>query len=234
MPRRAAAVVAVVGLALVAAGALIEWRPFLTRDRAVVTATPSLSGLFERAEVPVRPREVACVSPVPISRTTGRVQLALTTLTSPRPQPLVVTAEGAGGYRSRIRAASYPVGPASGVDVPIRPPARDVVGRVCVRNAGRRRIALIGTTETRSLTGATTTVDGRRRRADVALTLLEATPRSLLDRAGKVLDRASAFTGGLAPTWLLWPLTVLLAAGVPLGVFGGLYATLRSDEPRAR
>jgi hypothetical protein len=232
MPRGAAVVVALAGLVLLAAGALIEWRPFLTRDRPVVTATPSLAGLVDRTDVPVRPGETACVAPVPISRTTGLVQLSLTTLASSRPQPLVVTAEGAGGYRSRARTGSYPVGPASVFDVPVRPPARDLAGRVCVRNAGRRRIALIGTREERSLTAATTTVGGRRQRADVALTLLEARPRSLLDRAGEILERASAFTGGVMPTWLLWPLAVLLAVGVPLAVFGGFYAALRSDDPR--
>jgi hypothetical protein len=225
--------VVALGLVLVGVGGLVEWRPFLTRDRAVVTATPSLSGLFNRTDVPLAPRRTACVSPVPIPRGTAVIQLALTTLKSPRPQPLVVTAEGQGGYRSRVRTTSYPVGPASVFGVAVRPPRRDVIGRICVRNAGRHRIALTGTTEERSLTGATTRVDGRRQAADVALTLLEARPRSLVDRAGVVLDRASAFTGGVLPTWLLWPLVVLLAAGVPLAVFGGLYAALRAEEPRA-
>jgi hypothetical protein len=234
MPRRPAAIVALLGLVLVGVGALVEWRPFVTRDRAVVTATPSLAGLFNRTDVPLAPGRTACIGPVPIPRGSAVVQLALTTLKSPRPVPLIVTAEGDGGYRSRMRTASYPVGPASVFGVALRPPRRDVIGRVCVRNAGRRRIALTGTTEERSLTAATTRVDGRRQRADVALTLLEARPRSLLDRAGDVLDRASAFTGGLMPTWLLWPLVLLLAAGVPLAVFGGFYAALRSDEPRAR
>ncbi|HEY3190355.1 MAG TPA: hypothetical protein VGJ70_22885, partial [Solirubrobacteraceae bacterium] len=230
MARRDAAVVVAIGLAVVAIGVLVEWRPFLTEKRAVVTATPSLSGLFNRTDVPVGPGQRACISPVPISHTTATAQLALTTLTSPRPQPLVIIAEGDGGYRSRAVATSYPVGPASVFGVAIRPPRRDVVGRVCVRNAGRRRIALTGTAEQRSLTQATTTVDGRRQPADVALTFLEAEPRSLLERTGTVLDRAAAFTG-VVPAWLLWPLVVLLAVGVPLAVFWGLYAALRADEP---
>jgi len=218
------------GLVTVAVGAVIEWRSFLTRDRAVVTATPSLAGLFNRTDVPLRPGRTACISPVPVSRDTGLVQLSLTTLTSPRPQPLVVTADDAAGYRSRVRIASYPVGPAAVFNVPIRPPEQDVVGRVCVRNAGRRQVALIGTTEVRSLSSAATRVNGRRQRADVALTLLEARQRSVLDRASRVMDRASAFTGGVMPTWLLWPLSVTLALGVPVAVFGGFYLALRSDE----
>jgi hypothetical protein len=232
MARRGAAVAVAIGLAVVAIGIVVEWRPFLTEKRAVVTATPSLSGLFNRTDVPVGPRQRACISPVPISHTTGTVQLALTTLRSPRPQPLVVTAEGDGGYHSRTVADSYPIGPASVFAVPIRRPDRDVVGRVCVRNAGRHRIALTGTAEQRSLTPATTTVDGRRQPADVALTLLEAEQRSLLERMGTVLDRASEFTG-VVPAWLLWPLVVLLAAGVPVAIFWGLYAALRADEAEA-
>jgi hypothetical protein len=65
---------------------------------------------------------------------------------------------------------------------------------------------------------------------DPALAFLDGPPRSLLSQAGTVLGRASDFTGGVVPLWLLWPLTVLLVLAVPVAVALAFASTVRRDS----
>ena len=137
------------------------------------------------------------------------------------------------GYRATARVSGYP----PGADVPVQarfaPPARDRAdGRLCVHNAGRHAVDLVGTAEPRSQSPAVTTLDGKDAQMDAALTLLEARPASLGSRLGGVFGHAAALTGALG-TWLLWLVAVacvlLVVAGLPLA----LWSALRDDEAGA-
>ena len=56
----------------------------------------------------------------------------------------------------------------------------------------------------------------------------------MISRAGTILGRASDFTGGYVPLWLLWPLSVLLVLAAPLALAWALHVSLDPEEaPRA-
>ena len=228
MRKRTAAILAVAGLALAIAGAVREWRTPLTSDRSVITATPSLAGLFQRTDVTVRAGERACIAPVPFEATTERAILTIDTRQANVPQRLRVEAR-AGGYRSATTARAATPGSAVPVIAALRPPAQRVTGSLCVRNLGRRSMALVGTTEPRSQSVAVTTVEGEPQPADVALTLAEAEPRAPLSRLDEIFSRASTMTSGLMPVWLLWSVCALLAVAAPLALFWSVYAALRAE-----
>ena len=211
---RRAASIAFVAVWLV--GAIGFMAPFLRGHRPVATATPSLAGVFNRAVVPVGPGDRLCVSPVGFDRRTARVRVlakpALRAATT-----LVVTASGP-GYRSGSRLEV----PASQVDqvvtAPLAPPGRPLEGSVCLRNAGAAAVGFVGTSEGRSLVPAATTVNGKPAvDQDIALTLLEARDRTLLQHLGAIVSHASGFTGGAVPAWLGWILLVLTVVALVAG-----------------
>ena len=165
------------------------------------------------------------MSPVSFDRHSARVRLlakpALRDATT-----FAVTASGP-GYRS----ASTLAVPASQVDqmvtAPLTPPGRQLLGSLCLRNAGSAPVGFVGTSEGRSLVPAVTTVDGQPKvDQDIAVTLLEARDRTLLEHPGAIVSHASAFTGGVVPAWLGWILLVLTVLGVVVGPVAALAISL--------
>lgn len=207
-------------------GVLSAWRPFLVEDRDVVTATPSLAGIFQRDTIDVPRRHEACIAPVPFATDTRRVRI------------IVVGPRGAGPIAVRATAGRWSAVATAGdvgqgADVPITvtlpsSPAVDAVGSVCVGNRGRTKLALVGTAEGRSDAPARTTVDGAPQ-PDAALTLLTEGRASLLSRFGTVIGHASDLAGGLVPTALLWLVFPGLLVGVLAGVPWALWRALRDD-----
>ncbi|MEA2393148.1 MAG: hypothetical protein QOJ82_1039 [Solirubrobacteraceae bacterium] len=216
-------------VALLAIGAAAAWLPFLQRERPVATATPSLGPLASRADVRLPGGSRLCVTPVPFDPRAARAQIAVQT--GGRAVPLVIDASGP-DYRSRATVDTPATAQLTPVSASLRPAPRALVGTLCVRNRARAPISILATNEPRSLVLAQASVDGKAvTDRDIALTLLEARPHSLLSRAGEVLGRASELTGGLLPVWLLWPLTLLLAIGAPLAVVAAFYVTARDPAP---
>jgi hypothetical protein len=218
---------AVVCLAVVALGAARWIAPPLTRERDVVAATPSLTGLFSVIDLPLRSDQRACVSPVAFDRSTRRARFLISS-TSRGGSSLAVEARGA-GWIGRGAVASYvPKRTVAAEAVLSPPPPRSLDGSLCILNEGPGTVNLVSTGELRSLVLAETRVDGRLKAdQDLALTLLEERPASMLSRMGAVLGHASDFTGGFVPMWLLWPLTVLFVVGVPCGIAAALALGLR-------
>lgn len=227
-----ARVVGLTAAALVAIlGVLTQWRPFVTVERDVITATPSLAGIFQRDVVELRRGESACVAPVRFSPDTRRLAL-LAVAPLGTGQATVAARASDGSWRTSVRAARFGAkvdGPLQ-VRLPAAPP-RDLVGRVCVRNDGPTPFGLVGTAEGRSDAPAVTTVDGEAR-PDVALTLLEERPASLLSRTGEVLGHASTLTSGLVPTFVLWLVSVGLLLATLAGIPYALWAAVRDDDVR--
>jgi hypothetical protein len=228
MPSARSALISV--LAVFAVFALATYVPHLTRDHAVAVSTPSPEGFVSIKEVKVRPGQRACISPVPLEPAIRRVRMVLHALGTQAAQ-LELELRGP-GYRATGRFAGYPAGrqvPAI-ADVSPAPPS-DADGSLCLRNTGRRSVGLVGTDDGFSASLPGTMVDGQPPGAvDPALEFLDGPPRSLLSQAGAVLGRASDFTGGVVPLWLLWPLTVLLVLGGPVAMALAFAATVRRES----
>jgi hypothetical protein len=227
--RRTPVAAAVLGLVIVAIGALAFWKPFLTKDRKVVTSTPSLPGVFVRKVLPLSGGQTACVRPVPLSTATGQAELTVVARDR-HPTDLLVEARGP-GYRSSgvIPAIAYPKGDTFAA-ARLQPPPRDLTGEICVTPRQRPGVGLVGTDEPPFFVPAELVVNGQRKQGqEIALTLLEPRRQSLASRFGTVLDHASALTGAV-PAWLLWPIALAVTLGVPLLLFLAYAATLRRDS----
>lgn len=224
MPKLAAALVLVV----FAIGALLWYAPWLTEQRVVPASTPSLEGISSRAEVKLPGGKTACIRPVPLDPNVREVQMLLDTR-GKRAPAVDLTMTGPGGYRATGRFAGYAPSDASLVMTRLsQAPPQAADGQLCLHNTGRRAIGLVGTGEPESVTLPVTYVgDKPPGEVDPAITFLSGKQRSLAQQAGTILDRAALFTGAI-PGWLMWPLALLFALGLPLGAAWALLLSARS------
>jgi hypothetical protein len=228
MPSRILAILSV--LVVFALGALLSYLPHLTEDHPTSVSTPSPEGLVSVQEIKLRPGQRACISPVPLEPAIKQVRMVLHALGTDA-STLRFELRGP-GYRGTGHFAGYTPGARVPVAADVTPtPPKAVDGTLCLRNAGRRSVGLVGTDEGFSASLPATSINGTSAGAvDPALTFLDGPPRSLLSQAGTVLGRASDFTGGVVPLWLLWPLTVLLVLAAPVALALGFAATVRRDS----
>jgi hypothetical protein len=225
-PRILAGVAAGLGLLI----ACVAWFvPYLTRERQNVAGVPVPSPFLAQAPVEIDPGSVACLSEVAFDTDAEFVELTALPARRPRP-PLEVTARGR-GYRED---AVVPGGrdPLTAVFARIDPPARSVIGTLCIRNRGERRIDLLGTTDARTAVGRPITrIDGAEIAPDISVRLLSAEQGSVLDRLGQLVDRAAAFKPGLlgAPVFL-WLVLLLVAIGIPAAAVYSLLSSFRDSH----
>ena len=181
-----------------------------------------------RNEIKLRGGQTACTKPVPLDPEVRQVRLILHALGA-RSAPLVLTATGP-GYTGHGRYERYP----TKAQVPVvatldRAPTSAADGQLCVRNAGRRAVSMVGTSEPESQTAPVTTVAGKEiANIDPAVAFLAGEHRSILQMAGTPLDRAADFTDAV-PRWLMWPLTLLFIVGMPLGAAAVLLLSARRE-----
>ena len=232
-------VAAALVLLVFAAGAAKLYVPWLTATGPEVNSTPSLEGVTS-AEVKVRAGQNACITPVPLDPGDRRLHMLLRTH-GKRP-PVVDVTISQPDYVGRARFHDYSVGAATPVESDLsQPPPRAQDGKLCLRNRGPRAVWLVGTSEGESLTLPVTSVDGKvATDIDPAITFFTGERTSLVQRLGRIMDRAASFTGVL-PAWLLWPLGLLFFLGLPFGAAAALLLADRADEvnaarrgPRAR
>jgi hypothetical protein len=215
-------------VATFAIGALWFYVPHLTEAHPNVLSTPSLVGFQSSKQIVVRRGQQACTSPVPLEPALRTVRMVLQAR-GMQASPLELELR-APGYKGTGRFAGYKPGGAVNVEAAVSPaPPRDADGTLCVRNAGRRAVGLVGTDEPLSATLPATALDGKPTGdIDPAITFLGGPPQSMISRAGTILGRASDFTGGFVPLWLLWPLALAVVLGAPLAL---AWALFRSLEP---
>lgn len=202
------------GVAVLVVVALASFLPWLLADRTARVSTPSqLAG--EVYELALQPGVEACLDSVAFTPATGSVLL--------RPiggaaGPLAVTARS-GRWSSRTSVAAR----GGEVFAPIRPPERDVLGDLCVRNRGAEPVSLAGTTDIRAQARGTTRIGDLTLPGDFVFELYEPEGGSIAARLGTLFDRAAVWHPG--GSWLLWLLTPLVLVGLPIALLRAFGAT---------
>jgi hypothetical protein len=213
---------------LLAAFAIHEVRPFLTPNRPQNVGTPVPTALFNLPLLSLKGHDTACLLDVSIPTDAERASFTPKSYGKPGP-PLTVEMSGPSGYRSVTRV---PAGWVDGVTqhVAVQPPEQSLRGSFCLRNDGRRPIALNAidrpATPTQQVNGVFTTTQ-------MSLSFERAQEASLLHRIPELMRRASYFTW--PGVWFLYVIAVLVLVGVPLGIVYAFASVLRADEDvRAR
>lgn len=212
------------GLVVLLLGTVLAVRPFLTRDRELLTTTPQPPSLVAAALVELHAGQQACLDRAVVDERSEQARFRVGTF-GRRSPPLRVTIRGR-GYRQSARVASADYRDNDVLAVPVAAPDSAVLATVCIRDEGPRRIALYASETPGSR--AETSVDGRRVNADVVLQFAEGRPRSLLEHVPVTLRRLTV----LRPvgTWLLWPLAILFALAMPAGVLAAYVSAAGSAE----
>jgi hypothetical protein len=225
-PRTVAALGAGLGLLI----ACIAWFiPYLTREREDVSGVPVPPPYFAEERVGLNRGSEACLAEVAFNTDAEIVEL--TALASGRPSPrLSVVAEGPGYRQTAIIEGGYT--PPSVLRARISPPQRSVIGTLCIANRGRRRVALLGTTDVRTVIArATMRIDGVDVVPNISVRFLSTDSGSVLERAGEMVDRAAAFKPGLfgAPVFL-WLVLLLVVVGVPAAAVYSMLSSFRDSD----
>src|SRR4051794_6333995 len=202
-------------LAVLLAGTVVWALPWFTRDRDVPAGVPSPRALFETTALRVGPGQSACADAVAVDPHARQARVTLATYRRPAGPPLTLTLTG-GGYRAVSR---LPGGYADNSEnaFAIAPPSRAVLARACVRNDGDAPVALSASAD-RTRSRSVASVDGSPAGASYWLAFYEGRPHSVLHRLPVILQRMTVFRPGIVGRWLLWPLLVLVALGIPVGV----------------
>jgi hypothetical protein len=223
-PRTFAALGAGLGLLI----ACVAWFiPYLTRDREDVSGVPVPPPYFSEERVGLNRGSEACLSEVAFDSDAEIVEL--TALAARRPSPrLAVVAEGPGYRQTAIIEGGYK--PPSALRARISPPRRSVIGTLCVANRGKRRVALLGTTDVRTVIArAEMRVDGVEVVPDISVRFLSGDSGSVLERADKLVDRAAAFKPGLFGPVFIWLVVLLVALGLPAAAVYSMLSSFRDS-----
>jgi hypothetical protein len=224
-PRTLAGLGAGLGLLI----ACVAWFvPYLTRERGYLAGVPVPPPFLAQEHVGVKPGSEACLSDVAFD--TDAELVDFTVLAGRRPRPPIGIVARARGYRA---AATVPgdYEPPTTLRAPIDPPERSVIGTLCIRNRGKRRVDLLGTTDARTAVGRPVTrIDGEEV-ADITVRLLSSDQGSVLERLGQLVDRAAAFKPGLfgAPVFL-WMVVLLVAIGAPAAAVYSVLSSFRESD----
>lgn len=217
-------VVAFLGVAVAGVLAVVVAAAGDDRDLAF---TLGVSPGMVAAEMP--PGTEACQVPVPAAEQFDSLRIQVGTYGQPG-QPMAVSVRrldsgrtiAAGRLSRRYADVSQPE-VALGATVP----AGERVA-VCLRNVGRRKLALYGGSEL-ARRRSTVRIDGRDQRTDLMLVFTRAS-RSTLSQVPEMFARASLFRPVWIDPWVYWLLTVLLVTLVPaLLAFAIRAATPGSD-----
>ena len=227
-PRTLAALGAGLGLLV----ACVAWFvPYLTRDRVNVAGVPVPPPFTAQAAVRVAPGSEACLSEVAFDTDADLVELS--TLTAPRARTRLEVAAQAPGYRETATLPG-PYEPVAPLYFAIDPPERSLIGTLCIRNRGTRRVDLLGTSDARTAVGRPITrIDGVEVAYDVSVRLLSTDQGSVLERLGQLVDRAAAFKPGLfgIPVFL-WMALLAAAIGIPTAAVYSVLSSFRESRER--
>jgi hypothetical protein len=212
--------------AIILIGALVWFAPFVSRSREPISSTGASPPFSNVTPVRLPASSVLCMTDVTIDTDARIAQFTVIPGASPAP-PLRVSANGPDGYHSPevdVPGGQRNAGPQT---ASIRPPTHPVIGEICVRNAGRVAISLVGTTEDRTSGREQAVIDGAHIKPDVQLTLLARGHRTVLQEVPAVMRHMAAFKGSFVSAGLLWILLLLVVLGVPVLVVRAVAASGR-------
>jgi hypothetical protein len=214
-------------LAVLALGAVLVLRP-LVKDRDFPASVPSPRALFSTVTIPLEPDSQACFDDVTIEPRSEQARFKVGT-EGRRGAPLLLELQGE-AYRAAI---DVPGGYGDNVTLraPVTPPSRATLVRVCFRNLGRTRVQLYASAD-RTRSRSIASVDGKPLDRSVWFAFYERRPASFIARLPDIFDRMSAFRPEPVGPWLLWPLALLFALGVPAGAVWACHRALQSDDER--
>jgi hypothetical protein len=223
---RAAAWLAV---AVILAGLLLLLGAYLLHKEKPIAGTPAPRALFHATNFTLHPRQSACMNSVTLPPNGRTLQLLLGEAPSAtNGNPPIDVVLSAPGYRS---VARLPAGQGEGqAELFVRPPKHFVVGSICLINRGTSPAVLLGSTEQRSRTRSTLTIDGKAVEGDIALTFVGNHGKTRLSRLGEAFEHASNLTDRLIPDWLVWLIAVFVALSLPVATIAFFYRALREDE----
>lgn len=224
-----AAIVAAVMFVVVFATIVVPW---LTRDREIVSSTPTTLPLTVVNDLRVGHDSVLCVAGIGLDSDAQALRFIVHQLGKSTVTPPLRVDIQAPGYRSASTLASGYAFDAA-VLVPIEAPAGELVGaKVCLRNEGQS-VALLATAQHDERSNVTVSLDGDTIVAQPWLTFVERRQASVLARHGEILDRVAAFRPFPAVALLLGALGLLVALGVPAAVVAALALADRADRDDA-
>jgi len=222
-PARLAALVMLA--VLLVAGAVLGAR-YALHDRDYPASVPQPPPLYRLANVPLVPAARACWGPVVVDTHSERALIRVGTAGKPG-VPLTFSLQAPGWTVTRPVPAGYDDNSVLAIDMP-RPP-RDVGARACIRNDGSAPVALFASDD-RTKAPYETNVGQRTIHAVPDLSFYERARHSIASRLPLTIERVRAFRFGFLRAWLLWPLALLLVAGVPLALIWGYARAVREDD----
>ena len=205
--------------------AAVVWIGPLTRDRAAVGSTAAPLPVDEPAFIEVEPGEELCATNILLGPESEVAELHQRQRGEPLP-PREVVAKGP-WFESPVVEVPGGRDGAHRIVADLQPPDREMIGELCVRNAGDEDARLLGTTELRTYTRMQTMLDDDPVEADLSLAFYAGEPVSALGRLGTIVDRAASLRGFLGSPVVVWLLLLAVAVGVPLLVLRALSGALR-------
>jgi hypothetical protein len=215
--------------AVLVVGVVFAFVPFLTRERAVTTATPVPDPVSPLESLKLQPRARVCVNSIPFTPDASRVRMLIGQLHGP-PQPLQLSVRAAGLDETNPVAPRYAA--STPIVVGFTPVARASFGTVCLRNVGDRAVNAGMTSDPRNISRSQATLDGKPYGNHVPVTLFAAKRASLLSRVGAIVNHVAAFKPSPAHT-VVWILVVLVIVALPALILWGVAAGLRPDDDEA-
>ena len=178
---------------------------------------------------PLNPGQEVCQAPIDVPDEFSKVQMKVGTLGRPG-QPLAVTVREFPGGATLARG-TLPGGYADNQNQTVA--LQSVSGgrrvSVCVRDAGRRPVALYGGAGAAARTSAAR-IGARNLGTDLTLVFKRDEDSSVLSLLPEMFERASLFHPGWAGPWLFWTLLAAMVLGVPFLLWRAL-ATAYSSRP---
>jgi hypothetical protein len=222
---RRAAVTASLAFAVVVGGFLvIAGIPFATKERdfpASITSPPPLLSV-DLDTVP--PRERLCMSRIAIEPRSEVARFRIGTYGKTGP-PLVVELRGAGYHVTKTIAGGYADNTLQVLAVPS--PTRSLLLRVCVKNAGKTKIAFYSANDGHARSRADVTVDGAPVVPTPAFGFWEANPDSFASQVTPTVHRIAVFRGPLGYTWVVWVVLSVAFLGLTLALGVALWRAFR-------
>jgi hypothetical protein len=173
----------------------------------------------------LKPGQEACQRPIYPSADAAAVRFQVGTFRRAGP-PLEVRSVPVQGGAAKSSAVPGGYADNSVITTPLSGVREGPAIGVCVRNAGRRDVALHGGAGLADRASAVF-LDGKKLDTDLTLVFERAHPRSMLSALPDMFDRAALWRPGAVGPWVFWLLLGLVALAAPLLLGWALAASER-------